>query len=81
MQWMNFEVKPSQTLALVGPSGCGKSTVFQLLLRLYDVMSGQVSFSATLGVLAIVLTGIISLTGCASHGRHQLKTDGMAKYN
>jgi len=35
-------VAPGETVAIVGPSGAGKSTVFQLLLRFYDVGSGQV---------------------------------------
>lgn len=39
---LNLDVKPGETVALVGPSGAGKSTVFQLLLRFYDVASGQV---------------------------------------
>jgi len=39
---VNFSVQPGQTVALVGPSGAGKSTVFQLLLRLYDPVAGQI---------------------------------------
>ena len=35
---------PGEKLALVGPSGAGKSTIFQLILRFYDPVSGNVSF-------------------------------------
>jgi ATP-binding cassette subfamily B protein len=38
----DLQVAPGETVALVGPSGAGKSTVFQLLLRFYDVSSGDV---------------------------------------
>ena len=40
----NFSLKiDAQTkVALVGPSGCGKSTIMQILLRFYNVESGEV---------------------------------------
>ena len=35
-------VEPGDTVAIVGPSGAGKSTSFQLLLRFYDLLEGQI---------------------------------------
>jgi ATP-binding cassette, subfamily B, bacterial len=39
---LDLEIQPGETVAIVGPSGAGKSTLFHLLLRYYDVASGQV---------------------------------------
>ena len=39
---MSFDIQPGEKVALVGPSGAGKSTIIQLLLRFYDVNSGQI---------------------------------------
>ena len=39
---LTLEIKSGERVALVGPSGAGKSTFFQLLLRFYDVSSGQI---------------------------------------
>jgi ATP-binding cassette, subfamily B, bacterial MsbA len=42
LQGINLVAQPGQVTALVGPSGGGKSTVLNLLLRFYDVGSGQI---------------------------------------
>ena len=38
----NVRVKPGQKVAIVGPTGCGKTTVINLLMRFYDVKSGEI---------------------------------------
>lgn len=38
---LNFTLKPHETVAVVGSSGAGKSTLVQLLLRYYEVDSGE----------------------------------------
>ena len=37
-----LKVKPGQRIAIVGPTGCGKTTLINLLMRFYDVKSGQI---------------------------------------
>lgn len=39
---LSFELLPGQKMAIVGRTASGKSTVADLLLRLYDVTSGQI---------------------------------------
>ena len=36
------EVEPGQTVAIVGPTGAGKTTMVKLLMRFYDVNSGNI---------------------------------------
>ena len=38
----NVHVTPGQKVAIVGPTGCGKTTVINLLMRFYDVRSGEI---------------------------------------
>lgn len=40
---MSLDVNAGQTVALVGPTGAGKTTLINLLMRFYEVNSGQIS--------------------------------------
>jgi len=39
---LNLTIRPGERIGLVGPSGGGKSTLLKLILRFYDVDSGEV---------------------------------------
>jgi ATP-binding cassette subfamily B protein len=39
---LSFSIKSGQNLAIIGPTGSGKSTIAWLLLRFYDIDSGQI---------------------------------------
>lgn len=41
----NLKVEPGQRVAIVGPTGCGKTTLINLLMRFYDVKSGEIRVS------------------------------------
>ncbi len=45
LQDISIQVKPGQRIAIVGPTGCGKTTVINLLMRFYDVDSGEICVS------------------------------------
>lgn len=38
----NLKVKRGQRIAIVGPTGCGKTTMINLIMRFYDVKSGEI---------------------------------------
>ena len=38
----SLHVAPGQRVAIVGPTGCGKTTMINLLMRFYDVDSGEI---------------------------------------
>lgn len=44
---LNLNVKSGQHIAIVGPTGCGKTTLINLLMRFYDVVSGEIRVSGT----------------------------------
>lgn len=39
----SLEIQPGETLAIVGATGAGKSTIINLLNRLYDIQSGEIT--------------------------------------
>ena len=44
---INLHIEAGKTTAIVGSTGSGKSTLIKLLLRLYDLDSGEINFDIT----------------------------------
>ncbi|MBR5225198.1 MAG: ABC transporter ATP-binding protein [Clostridia bacterium] len=42
IEGFSLDVRPGQHVAIVGPTGCGKTTMINLLMRFYDVNSGEI---------------------------------------
>lgn len=40
---LNLSAKSGQRIAIVGPTGCGKTTLINLLMRFYEVNSGEIT--------------------------------------
>jgi len=46
LKGINFSVKKGETLAVIGTTGSGKSTIANLVTRMYDATSGQITIDA-----------------------------------
>ena len=44
---VSFTAKPGKTIAIVGPTGAGKTTIINMLMRFYDVNSGEIRLDGT----------------------------------
>ncbi len=44
---LSLHVRPGMTVAIVGPTGAGKTTIINLLMRFYDVNSGEIRLDGT----------------------------------
>jgi ATP-binding cassette, subfamily B, multidrug efflux pump len=42
IEHVSLSVEPGQTVAIVGPTGAGKTTLVNLLMRFYEINSGQI---------------------------------------
>ncbi|MGH3272880.1 MAG: ABC transporter ATP-binding protein, partial [Streptosporangiaceae bacterium] len=59
---LSLTVAPGQTVAIVGPTGAGKTTLVNLLMRFYEVSSGQILLDGT-DIAAMTRDDLRGLTG------------------
>ena len=59
---ISFKIKKGETVAIVGHSGAGKSTIADLLIRFYDVVSGEINID-NINVKEINLNQLRNLMG------------------
>jgi subfamily B ATP-binding cassette protein MsbA len=65
LQDLDFEVMPTETVALVGLSGTGKTTIINLLLRFYDPSSGRITIDG-INICEVNLSSLRSQIGLVS---------------
>jgi subfamily B ATP-binding cassette protein MsbA len=65
LQNLDFEVMPTETVALVGLSGTGKTTIINLLLRFYDPSSGRITMDG-INICEVNLSSLRSQIGLVS---------------
>ena len=59
---VNFSIAPGETVAFVGMTGAGKSSIFKLLLRLYDISSGQIKIDGQ-NIRGVTLSSLREVLG------------------
>ncbi|KIM95618.1 hypothetical protein OIDMADRAFT_106267 [Oidiodendron maius Zn] len=59
---VNFSIAPGETVAFVGMTGAGKSSIFKLLLRLYDISSGQIEIDGQ-NIRGVTLSSLREVLG------------------
>jgi ATP-binding cassette subfamily B multidrug efflux pump len=62
IEHVSLTVQPGQTVAIVGPTGAGKTTLVNLLMRFYEVDSGQITLDGT-DIAAMTRDELRSRTG------------------
>jgi subfamily B ATP-binding cassette protein MsbA len=65
LQNLDFEVMPTETVALVGLSGTGKTTIINLLLRFHDPSSGRITIDGV-NICEVNLSSLRSQIGLVS---------------